>query len=126
MSDTIEFRSRRKVAAVPPSLHVGEPAQSGSMPLWWRDEAARLERLGYRWPHTAASDYGLVRALSIGAKIARYAATTDISIGELTARWQKLTGPLRDQYGNLPIEAQSRLLQVLRHRAGTANPGEAV
>ena len=110
MTDAVEFRSRR--VKRPETQPPAEP-----LPLSWRMEDARLERLGYRFPHTAQSDYELVRAVSMGEKITRYAVTTEISISELMNRWKALVGPLRTEDGHRPLEAQERLLKVLRHRA---------
>lgn len=114
----IEFRSIRRATVLPPSrLHLAEP-QTGTMPRWWRDEAERLMELAYARPHTAATDYTLVQMLSLGRKLGGIAAVTGLPMDALRQRWDRLTTPLRNDAGVLPVEAQGRLLQVLRCRAG--------
>lgn len=115
----IEFRSIRRAPVLPPSrLHMSEPTADAYMPRWWRDEAHRVESIGYTKPHAAATDYTLVKMLSLGRKLGGIAAVTGIGADALCRRWHVLTKTLRDEHGTMPVEAQGRLLQVLRHRAG--------
>lgn len=127
MTDTLVFHSRRLPRAepgehLPPSrLHLSEPGVDAYMPRWWRDEVRRLDRIGYKAPHTATSDHDLVRALSMGRKLADISALIGVPIGELRARWDRLVNPLRNDHGHLPVEAQINLLKVLASRLPLAD-----
>lgn len=116
------FRSNRRfkrTVALPPSrLHLSVPDDLSDKPRWWRETNARLAGLGYAEPHTALSDYDLVRTLSMGCRLTVCALLLDMDVPTLRKRWDALTDPMRDEDGRLSFEAQQRLLQVLRHRAG--------
>lgn len=96
-------------SAPPPavSAHKDEPK-----PLWWRELTEFLGKLGYRGGWSAGLDLALVEGLASGKQMAVVADEIGKEVGEAKARFIALTP------NGVTIERQTRLLQVLRARAG--------
>ncbi|WP_444460352.1 hypothetical protein [Rhodobacter capsulatus] len=81
-------------------------------PGWWRELTEFLGKLGYRGGWSAGLDLALVEGLASGKQMAVVADEIGKEVGEAKARFIALTP------NGVTIERQTRLLQVLRARAG--------
>ncbi|TKD17933.1 hypothetical protein FBT96_12375 [Rhodobacter capsulatus] len=81
-------------------------------PLWWRELTEFLGQIGYRGGWSASLDLALVEGLANGRQLEVVADEIGKEVGEAKARFIALTP------NGVTIERQTRLLQVLRARAG--------
>lgn len=90
------------------------PTEENPQPVWWRAIEASLNALGNRGPWSRALDLALVEGLAMGKPAVVLADELGVEVGQIKPRYIALTpdGP--------SIEYQTRLLKVLRARAGVA------
>ncbi|RHZ96482.1 hypothetical protein D1114_07170 [Cereibacter sphaeroides] len=90
-----------------------------------REMRTRLNLIGNSGAWDPETDLDLAEALAQGTKLPQIAADLGLDTQACKARWERLTGSIRDDKGRISLDGQAHLLAELRARAQAGRAGAA-
>lgn len=96
-----------------------------SLPAARREMRTRLNLIGNSGAWDPETDLDLAEALAQGTKLPQIAADLGLDTQACKARWERLTGSIRDDKGRVSLEGQAHLLAELRARVQSGRAGAA-